>query len=101
MISTNIINLYSHMHFTILNALFTVYDSDESLIVKACGRSPPDLVTSTGSSITVVFKTDSSRNSTGFKAVWTTESMKSIKSPNYPLYYPDNVHESSRNSNYM
>ena len=72
---------------------FTVYDSDESLVVKACGSTPPDLVTSSSNSLRIVFKTDGSRNATGFKALWTTDDINSIKSPNYPLYYPNIANE--------
>ena len=69
----------------------TVYDSDESLIVKACGSTPPDLIMSSSNSLSIVFKTDGSRNATGFKALWSTEkNISSIKSPNYPRLYPAN-----------
>ena len=71
--------------------IITVYDSDESLIGKAaCGRTPPDPVTTSSNSLTVVFKTDGSRNATGFRASWTTENINIIKSTNYPLVYPNN-----------
>ena len=67
----------------------TVYDSDESLIVKACGSTPPEIVTSSSNSLRVVFKTDGSRNATGFKVSWFMHTNNIIKSPNFPLNYPD------------
>ena len=71
-----------------------MYDSDESLIVKACGRTPPDLISSMGNTLRLVFKTDSSRNGTGFKSLWFTDTdFNSIKSPNYPLLYPKDTSE--------
>ena len=72
---------------------FTVYDSDESLIVKACGSNLPDLVTSSSNSLRIVFKTDGSRNATGFRALWTTENINSIKSSGYPAFYPNYAEE--------
>ena len=72
--------------------MLIVYDSDESLIVKACGRTPPVPITSSSNSLRIVFKTDGSRNATGFKATWFTDTViNSIKSPNYPLLYPINA----------
>ena len=70
------------------NEFVTVYDSDQSLIVKACGRTPPVPIISSTNSLSIVFKTDGLRNATGFKAFWSTESINSINSPDYPLYYP-------------
>ena len=63
------------------------------MIVKACGNTPPDLVTSRGNSLRIVFKTDGSRNATGFRALWTTENINSIKSSGYPAFYPNNAEE--------
>ena len=72
--------------------LLSVYDSDESLIVKACGSTPPVPITSSSNSLRIVFKTDGSRNATGFKVSWFTDTIiNSIQSPNYPLFYPDNA----------
>ena len=72
--------------------LLSVYDSDGSLIVKACGRTPPVPITSSSNSLRIVFKSDSSRNATGFKAAWFTDTViNNITSPNYPLPYPNNV----------
>ena len=72
-------------------------DSDESLIVKACGTTIPVPITSSSNSLRIVFKTDSSRNATGFKASWTTntDNINSIQSPNYPQPYPNNANEVS------
>ena len=70
---------------------FTVYDSDESLIVKACGSNLPDLVTSSSNSLRIVFKTDGSRNASGFRALWSTANINSLKSPNYPLFYTNDA----------
>ena len=72
---------------------FTVYDSDNSLIVKACGKIPPPLVVSSSNTLTINFKTDGSRNATGFKAVWTTETVYNITSPDYPQPYPEDNDE--------
>ena len=68
-------------------------DSDESLIVKACGITNPVPIISSSNSLRIIFKTDNSRNATGFKAVWTTdtENINSIQSPDYPLSYPNNA----------
>ena len=68
--------------------IITVYDSDESLIVKACGKTKPVPITSSSNSLRVVFKTDGSRNATGFKALWSKDMIINIiKSQNYPLTY--------------
>ena len=79
-------------HFPFFIYSVAVYDcncdSDESLIVKACGITNPLPITSSSNSLRIVFKTDALRNATGFKAVWSTENIKSINSPDYPLYYP-------------
>merc|ERR1719270_3362612 len=71
------------------------YDSDDNLIVKACGRKNPVPITSSSNNLKLIFKSDSSRNFTGFKALWTTntESIKNIQSPNYPGLYPNNANE--------
>merc|ERR1719282_2319217 len=71
-----------------------VYDSDGTVIVKACGKSNPIPVTSSSNNLKLIFKADNSRNATGFKAIWTTESdINSIQSPNYPLLYPNDANE--------
>ena len=78
-----------------------VYDcncaSDESLIVKACGITNPVPITSSSNSLQIVFKTDNSRNATGFKALWTTntENINWIHSPNYPQLFPNDADEVS------
>ena len=82
MIPANIVN----------NIYITVYDSDESLIVKSCGSTPPVPITSSSNSLRIVFKTDGSRNATGFKVSWFTDTViNSIQSPNYPQHYPNNA----------
>ena len=79
----------------------TVYDCDcateDRLIVKACGIKNPVPITSSSNSVRIVFKTDISRNATGFKALWTTNTvnMNWIHSPNYPQPYPNDANEVS------
>ena len=52
---------------------FAVIDSDGSLIVKLCGTyNSIAPIFSSNNFLTVVFKTDSSNNATGFKASWTS-----------------------------
>ena len=72
-------------------------DSDESLIVKACGITNPVPITSSSNSLRIVLKTDNARNNTGFKALWTTNTVNInwIHSPNYPQLYPDDDDEVS------
>ena len=60
---------------------------DEYPIVKACGTTPPNLIVSSSNRLRLNFKTDGSRNATGFKASWTIETVYSITSPDYPLPY--------------
>ena len=86
-------NLYLTLHCY----LIAVYDSDGSFIVKACGRTPPVPVTSSSNNLKLIFKSDNSRNSTGFKASWTTntENINTIQSPNYPQSYPNDANEVS------
>ena len=72
-------------------SFFAVIDSDDSMIIKLCGTITDIApILSSSSFMTIVFKTDVSRNSTGFKASWTSIKAEGniIKSPNYPLYYP-------------
>ena len=70
--------------------------SDESLIVKSCGTTNPVPITSSSNSLRIVFKTDNTRNSAGFRAVWTTENINWILSPNYPQPYPNDANEVSK-----
>ena len=77
----------------ILNLLFSVHDSDNSLIVKACGTVPPPVVVSSSNSLTLNFKTDGSRNATGFKAYWTIDTVNSITSPDYPKPFQEDNDE--------
>ena len=66
-------------------------------MVRACGRTNPVPVTSSSNKLKLIFGSDSSRNSMGFKASWTTdtENMNSIQSPNYPGIYPNDANEVS------
>ena len=76
------------------SSLFAVLDSDDSLIVKLCGTITDIApIFSSSNSMTIVFKTDNSRNSTGFKASWSSLGVEDnmIKSPNSPLFYPINA----------
>ena len=76
--------------------IIAVYDSDDSLIVKSCGTTPPDLVISSSNSLKTVFKSDNARHYEGFKVSWTTtQNINSIKSPNYPLPYHNDANEVS------
>ena len=73
---------------------FAVKDSDGSLIVKLCGTyNSIAPIFSSNNFLTVVFKTDSSNNATGFKASWTSVDIEGsiIKSQHYPLFYPLDV----------
>ena len=73
--------------------IFAVIDSDDSLIAKLCGAITDIApIFSSSNSLTIVFKTDNSRNATGFRASWTSVDNVDdiIKSPNYPLYYTIN-----------
>ena len=73
--------------------IFAVIDSDDSVIAKLCGTITDIApIFSSSNSMTIVFKTDNSRNATGFEASWTSVDAVGdiIKSPNYPLYYPSN-----------
>ena len=76
--------------------IIAVYDSDDTVIVKACGKVNPVPITSSSNNLKLIFKADNSRNSTGFKALWTTENhINTILSPNYPGLYPNDVNEVS------
>ena len=72
-----------------------VLDTDNSELLKACGTKVPDKVTSSGNKMTVMFKTDYSQKRKGFKATWKKIPSKieggTIKTPNFPSNYPDNV----------
>ena len=64
------------------------------MIVKACRKVNPVPITSSSNNLKLIFKADNSRNATGFKAIWTMESViNSIQSPNYPLLYPNDANE--------
>ena len=72
-----------------------VLDTDNTELLRACGTKVPDKVTSSGNKMTVMFKTDYSQKRKGFKATWKKIPSKieggTIKSPNFPSNYPDNV----------
>ena len=82
---------------------FSVFDSDDTVVSKLCGTITDIApIFSSSNFMTIVFKTDNSRNSTGFKASWSSLEVegKIIKSPNYPLFYPndaDQVKPNNRN----
>merc|ERR1719270_793258 len=85
---------YLEYHVGCIYDYVEVYDSDDNLIVKACGKANPVPITSSSNNLKLIFRSDSSRNSTGFNAVWTTENnINSIQSPNYPGIYPTNITE--------
>ena len=97
-------------------SFFAVIDSDDSMIIKLCGTitdiapigpiGPLGTITriapifSSSNFMTIVFKTDNSRNATGFKASWSSLEVegKIIKSPNYPLFYPNDADQVKRNN---
>ena len=74
--------------------IFAVIDSDDSVIAKLCGAITDIApIFSSSNSLTIIFKTDNSRNATGFRASWTSVDNVGdniIKSPNYPLLYTIN-----------
>ena len=76
---------------------FSVFDSDDTVVSKLCGTITTDIapIFSSSNFMTIIFKTDNSRNSTGFKASWSSLEVEGsiIKSPNYPLFYPFNANE--------
>ena len=77
------------IHNNVISNLL-VFDSDDGLLFKSCGTSLPEPIMSKSNSLRIVFKTDHSRNAIGFKASWTVGDVGVIKTPNYPLAYPDN-----------
>ena len=67
-----------------------VFDSDDSLLLKSCGTTLPEPIVSRSNNLRIVLKTDHSRNASGFEASWTVADINVMKTPNYPLAYPDN-----------
>lgn len=54
--------------------------SKSPLIGKFCGKSRPATITSTDNYLWILFNSDSSATSHGFKAIWTSEFVKTILS---------------------
>lgn len=52
--------------------------SKSPLIGKFCGKSRPATITSTDNYLWILFNSDSSATSHGFKAIWTSEFVKTI-----------------------
>ena len=82
----------SNHHLTLLRP---VLDTDGSELFKKCGSDAPPKVTSSGSKLTVRFRSDSSVVRRGFKATWRKVAAAgteggTIKSENFPSNYPDN-----------
>ena len=78
------------------SSFFAVFDTDDTVISKLCGTITDIApIFSSSNYMTIVFKTDNSRNSTGFKASWSLLEVEGnfINSPNYPLFYPNNADE--------
>ncbi|CAH0396981.1 unnamed protein product [Chilo suppressalis] len=77
-----------------------VYDgpsANSRLVGKFCGNSYPNSYVSTSNSLFIIFKTDHSASSEGFKISFETVCQKTIfgesgiiKSPGYPFLYPSN-----------
>ncbi|XP_015810319.3 cubilin [Nothobranchius furzeri] len=69
------------------------------LIGKFCGNSPPPANSTSGSALTLVFRTDSSISMSGFQMMWYQSGCGgdlsgprgSFSSPGYPNRYPDNT----------
>ena len=51
--------------------MVVVLDTDESELLKQCGSSTPEEVVSSGSKMTVQFRSDGSIARRGFRASWT------------------------------
>lgn len=76
-----------------VHSLTVVYDSDERVIARSCGTTPPNVISSTSNSLRIVFQSDFAINSRGFKASWTTENINSVHSQYYPLPYQNDGNE--------
>ncbi|KAG7219563.1 hypothetical protein INR49_018990 [Caranx melampygus] len=78
--------------------LYNGPNTQAPLIGSFCGNTPPQAGGSTGSTLTVVFRSDSSVSRTGFQMMWYQDgcggelsgSSGSFTSPDYPNRYPDN-----------
>jgi len=75
-----------------------VLDTDNSELLKKCGRSKPEqILKSKGNKMSVVFHSDDSVVHRGFSATWKAVEVASkpisgeIASPNYPENYPHNL----------
>ncbi|KAM4718445.1 cubilin [Anableps anableps] len=104
--SGNTIN-YTFTAFQLEDTHFCNYDfiklyngpnEQAPLIGAFCGNTPPPANSTTGSGLTVVFRTDSSKSMPGFQMMWyqnscgrnVSGSSGSINSPGFPNKYPDN-----------
>ena len=85
-------NILKVCQYIVYQLNISVLDSDDSEIVRTCGRSIPGTILSSGNMLTIVFKTDDSRAGRGFLANWTKINIDGdiISSPNYPLQYGNN-----------
>ncbi|XP_037612385.1 cubilin [Sebastes umbrosus] len=78
--------------------LFNGPNTQAPLIGTFCGYTPPPAGTTTGSALTVVFRTDHSISMSGFQMMWyqngcggeLSGSSGSFNSPGYPNRYPEN-----------
>ena len=74
-----------------------ILDSDESLLLVACGNEIPAPIRSTGNMMLILFHSDNSVTGKGFSANYKLVEPEEriltgeIKSPNYPENYPDNL----------
>ncbi|XP_076027535.1 cubilin [Genypterus blacodes] len=79
--------------------LYNGANEQAPLIGTFCGYAPPPASTTTGSALTVVFRSDSSVSLTGFQMLWYQNGCGgalsgrggSFSSPGYPSRYPDNT----------
>ncbi|XP_038136532.1 cubilin-like, partial [Cyprinodon tularosa] len=78
--------------------LYNGPDEQAPLIGAFCGNTPPPASSTTGSALTVVFRSDSSISMAGFQMMWYQNGCGgdlhgpsgSISSPGYPNKYPEN-----------